>query len=41
MARKKGEYDAPPINPEIKKDNGNEDTKTKCHNDNPALAKWK
>jgi len=35
----KGEYDAPSIDSEIKKGNG--DAKTECPNDNPAPAKWK
>jgi hypothetical protein len=40
VAHKKKEYDTPPIGPEIK-DNGNEDAKTKCPNNNPTPAKWK
>jgi hypothetical protein len=35
----KGGYNAPPIDTKIKKGNGNEDAKTECPNDNPALAK--
>jgi hypothetical protein len=34
VGRKKGEYDSPPMDLEIKKDNGNENAKTECPNDN-------